>query len=243
MTPNHAVNTRILNVLIKLKTDGRSEATIRSVNNALRIIGNHANLDEPEQVKQFVANLDRTGTYKDNLIRMYSAYTRYYEIVWNRPKYGRDTKSPKIPTKQKLEMFISAAGKALSMKLQISMETGMRPCETYDLKVKDIDLEQRLITPTPHKHGNPRTLKISLALTTTLRQFIEKVKLAQNDKLFKGNTRQYGNHYREMQKQTRKQAKRPHAEKRTPIRLPTLFCHHNVRQNKRPSVSQATDGS
>ncbi|MGA2768776.1 MAG: site-specific integrase [Candidatus Bathyarchaeia archaeon] len=181
-----------------MKNNGQADTSIKTVNNILKIISKHADLNNPETVQQFIANLQRTNTYKNNLCKTYLKYCRHYEIKWTKPKYTPDTKIIKIPTKEKLEMLIATAGTILSIKLQISMETGLRPIELCNLKVKDIDLEQRTIYPTTAKHGASRTLKISNSLRDTIQNHINKNKLNLNDKLFKGTPTQYGNNYREM---------------------------------------------
>ena len=111
------------------------------------------------------------------------------------PRYKAEAK-PKIPTKEKLEMLISASGKTLATKLMISMETGLRPIELCNLKVKDIDLEQKLIYPTTAKRGLARTLKISSKLQMMLQNHITRNNLNPNDKLFKGDAENYGKFFR-----------------------------------------------
>jgi integrase len=95
-------------------------------------------------------------------------------------------------------MLIANSGWIQSIKLRISMETGLRPIELCNLKTKDIDLEQKLIYPTTAKHGSARKLKISEKLKNTLQNHIAKYKLNPNDKIFKGNATYYGNNFRAM---------------------------------------------
>ena len=114
------------------------------------------------------------------------------------PLYTPDAKTIKIPTTEKIEMLIASSGRILSMKLTISKETGLRPIELHNLKVKDVDLDQRIIYPTTAKHGSARRLKISSKLQTTLRDYINKNNLNPNDKLFKDTTENYGKRYRQM---------------------------------------------
>jgi integrase len=106
-------------------------------------------------------------------------------------------------------MIIAKAGKTMATKLQLSLETGLRPIELQNLKVKDIDTSQRLIYPTTAKNGNPRTLKISNTLTTLLQEHIIRNKLNQNDTLFKGNPVKYGKEYRETRNALAKKLKDP----------------------------------
>jgi integrase len=136
--------------------------------------------------------------YKRNLCIAYNKYCKYYKISWNMPTYHPESKGIKIPTKEKIEMLIASAKKPTSIKLQISKETGLRPIELCNLRVKDLDLEQRLIYPTTAKNGASKILKISNSLKETLQEHIDTHKLNPDNKLFKGNSEDYGKHYRAM---------------------------------------------
>jgi integrase len=193
-TPPHL--SKILNVLASMKNNARSEYSIKTVNKALTCISQHADLNQPEQVKHFIANKNVSEGYKKSLSIAYNKYCQYYQIQWNMPLYKPQAKSIKIPTTQKLEMLIASSGRILSIKLSISKETGLRPVELHNLKVKDLDLDQRIIYPTTAKHGSARTLKISNNLTATLQNYVNTNKLNLNDKLFKDTAENYGKHYR-----------------------------------------------
>jgi len=80
----------------------------------------------------------------------------------------------------------------------MSKETGLRPIELCNLKVKDVDLEQRLVYPTTAKHGASRRLKISTNLKALLVSHIDKHGLQPKDELFKGDAENYGKYYRQM---------------------------------------------
>ena len=86
----------------------------------------------------------------------------------------------------------------MSVKLRLSKETGLRPCELCNLQVRDVDLEQRLVYPTTAKRGSPRKLKISSNLSVALQNHVNTKKLQPADKLFKGSSRNYGKYYRAM---------------------------------------------
>jgi hypothetical protein len=58
-------------------------------------------------------------------------------------------------------MLISSAQKPLSIKLQISMEVGLRPVELIRLKAKDVDTDHKAIMPTTAKGETPRIIKIT----------------------------------------------------------------------------------
>ena len=181
-----------------MKNNARSDYSIKVVDKSLTHISKHANLNEPEQVKTFIAKLQTSNGYKRNLSIAYNKYCKYYQIEWQMPLYKTEAKTIKIPTSAKLEMLVASAGRTLSIKLTISKETGLRPIELHNLKVKDIDLEQKLIYPTTAKHGKARALKMSNNLQNMLQTHIINHKLNPNDKLFKGNAQNYGKYYRDM---------------------------------------------
>jgi len=191
-------NPAILNILIQMKNNAKADTSIKFVDKILTYINKHADLNQPEQVKQLIANKTAsTGTKRDYCIA-YNKYCKYYGIQWEMPKYKPKAQRRKIPTTEKIDMLIARASKRLSLKLRISKETGLRPIELINLKVKDIDTDQRLIYPTTAKNGAPRTLKISSNLNMALQNYINKNKLNQNDKLFNTTASNYAHCYHRM---------------------------------------------
>jgi len=179
-----------------MKNNGLSETHIKNTDKLLKLLNNHVELNNPDAVKNYIANLQVSTGYKRNLTIAYDKYAAYCKIQWQKPIYYEQAKQIKIPTKEKLEMFIASAGKTLGTKLQLSMETGLRPVELHNLKVKDIDTEQRIIYPTTAKHGSARALKISNSLTKSLQEYIIRHNLDLNNKVFKGNSEQYSKYFR-----------------------------------------------
>jgi integrase len=190
MQPSH-----IINVLIKMKNNGKADTTIKFVDKALTYLSKHANLNEPETVKQFIANKTVTNGTKRDYCIAYNRYCEHYQIQWQQPKYKVKAKHRRIPTTAKIDMLIARASTSLSLKLRLSKETGMRPIELMSLKVKDIDTDQRLIYPTTAKNGSARTLKISSNLNIALQNHINTNKLNQNNKVFEGKTSNYAHAY------------------------------------------------
>jgi len=156
----------------------------------------NADLDKPEQVKQFIANLKVTEGYKDNLIYAYSKYCNTYKIEWEKPKYTRDSKLIRIPTTEQINMLIANSSRTMTVKLTLSKETGIRPVELCNLKVKDIDLTNKTVYPTTAKNGAPRALEISNSLTQMLRNYIVRYNLNPTDNLFKTKPKIYGKTFR-----------------------------------------------
>jgi len=185
-----------------MKNNGKSHYTIKFVDKTLTDISKHANLEQPEQVKQYIANKTVTNGTKRNYIAVYKRYCQYYGIQWQIPLYKQEAKIRRIPTTEKLNILIARASPRLSLKLRLSKETGLRPIEICNLKVKDIDLDRRRIYPTTAKNGAPRTLKISNSLQETLQNHINTNKLNQNDKLFRGTPANYGKNFSAMRNNT-----------------------------------------
>jgi integrase len=152
-TVRHNSAKGIDNILVEMKLDNKSDYTINFTRKALNTISKYAALDKPEEVRMFLAMHKASNGYKRNLCIAYNKYCKYYGIQWQMPLYLPEGKAIKIPTREKVEMLIASARKPLSIKLAISKETGLRPIELCNLKVKDVDLEQRLLYPTTAKNG------------------------------------------------------------------------------------------
>ena len=178
-----------------MKSNGKSEYTLKATSKGLKQISKHADLHNPEQVKKYIASKDVCNGTKNDLCIIYNSFCKHYKIKWEMPIYKPNPKNIKIPTSEKLETIIASAGKTLQVKLRISKETGVRPVELCSLRVKDIDLEQRLITPRTAKNGRPRSLRISQSLTRQIQDYIVRKNLNPTDELFKGNAETYGRLY------------------------------------------------
>ena len=215
----------ITSVLIQMKKDNKSDYTINFTRKALTTISRHASLDKPEQVKMSIATLKTSDGYKRNLCIAYNKYAKFYNIAWNMPKYREEAKNIALPTREKIQMLIANAGNLLSTKLQLSMETGLRPVELARLRVKDLDLEHRTVNPITAKRGNPRTVPMSQALTMKLQEHIVKNGLNPDDKLFKGeDPDHYGKTYRTMRNRLAKKLKDPSIKNIRLYDLRHYFC-------------------
>ena len=187
---------KILSVLIQLEKEGKSDYTIRNVDKFLQMMSKQASLDNPDQVLLFIRRHNVTNATKEGLSYAYRKYCKTHNINAKIPFYKPKSKPIHLPTKEKVTIILTNAKGSLRTKLTLSAETGMRPIELHTLKVKDVDLEQRLAYPTTAKHGASRTLKISTVLSEMLREHIYKNNLKPNDQLFTGNAKMYGKNYR-----------------------------------------------
>jgi integrase len=208
-----------------MKKDNKSDYTINFTRKGLTYLGKHTSLKEPEAVKMVLADLKTSDGYKRNLAIAYNKYAKFYSIEWNMPIYKQPAKNIALPTKEKIQMLIANAGKNLSPKLQLSIETGLRPVELVRLKVKDLDLEHKTVNPTTAKNGSPRTVPMSQNLTTRLTEHIVKRNLTPTDLLFKGtDADHYGKQYRIMRNKLADKLKDPSIRQIRLYDLRHYFC-------------------
>ena len=93
----HNCNPTILNILIKMKNNGLSDYTIKFTDKALTYLNKHANLNNPEEVKQYIANHKTSNHYKRNLSIAYNKYAKHHGLTWKMPKCKQPTQLPNIP--------------------------------------------------------------------------------------------------------------------------------------------------
>jgi integrase len=121
-------------------------------------------------------------------------------VYWEKPIYTPEPTTIQPPTQEKTQMLISSARLELSIKLDISAQTGLRPIEIQGekgLQANNIHPDTRTITARITKGCNPRPpLPISPELTARLEEYITNHNIKPTDLLFKGNARNYGKDYR-----------------------------------------------
>jgi integrase len=218
-----------------MKKDNKSDYTINFTRKALSFLSKHTSLAEPEAVKLLIAELKTSDGYKRNLCIAYNKFCKFYSIPWNMPRYQEEAKNIALPTREKIQMLIANAGNLLSMKLQLSMETGLRPVELTRLKVRDIDLDHKTVNPTTAKRGNPRTIPMSQSLTLKLQEHLTKKNLAPNDLLFKGeDPEHYGKHYRIMRNKLAEKLKDPTIRAIRLYDLRHYFCTNELNDIQNP---------
>jgi len=225
-----------------MKNDNKSDDTIRFTRKALSLLSRHASLAEPESVKAFIAQMEGTDSYKRNLCIAYNKYCKFYQIDWKMPFYQKEAKVIKLPTKEKIIMLISSAQRPLSLKLQISMEAGLRPVELMRLKAKDIDLDHNAVMPTTAKGGNPRVIKISNNLKTSIEQWIRDNKTNPNDRLFHGTAANYGSSYREMRNRLAQKMNDPTIKSIRLYDFRHYFCTKTIRDSGDPFFTMCQMG-
>jgi integrase len=98
-----------------------------------------------------------------------SGFLKFHKIAWDPPEYKPVKKPYMLPLEEDLEQLINGAGRKLFPFLLILKETAARKGEVAQLKWEDVDWQRGMISITPEKGGNPRTLPISERLKEVLR--------------------------------------------------------------------------
>jgi hypothetical protein len=141
-----------------------------------------------------------TNNYKSKLCDCYATYCKFCKIEWEKPIYTPEPTTIQPPTQERVLMLVSSARLEMSIKLDISAQTGLRPIEVQGekgLQAKDIHPDQNTITARIAKGCNPRPpMPITKELVTRLQDYITNRRLKPDDRLFKGKARNYGKDYR-----------------------------------------------
>jgi len=165
----------IVNFLIFLQNKGLRESTVIGYSKTLRHLAKHVNLDDPQQVKRFIANKQVKDSRKDKIATDYDAYVKWRGLTWQKPIYKRDSTLPFIPLEKEIDQLISASTYKTATFLQLLKESACRPIEAWRIKWTQIDFERNLIyINDPAKHSNPRVFKASARLMNMIRNLPRK---------------------------------------------------------------------
>jgi integrase len=178
------VKSKIFQVLWNLKKSAYSKFTIRNCYKALNFLGKHSDLDNPESVKDFIADLERTPSWKKVLCTHYSHYAKLHNLPFEKPRYKPIPKLPKIPLEDHINYIILNSSRKYSSAFSVIRDTGVRPIECARILVKDIDFNKKTITVRTAKDGTARIVKIKDDTIARLREYIGIKELGQNDKLY-----------------------------------------------------------
>jgi integrase len=163
----------IINTLIQLKANGRTESTIKATSYHLTRLAKTTDLTNPEQVKMTIANMTSSNGDKNNYIEAYARLAIANQIEW-KPAYRRvQRKIPIIPTKENLMKIISTCKKYAPI-FKTLMETGLMPYELSQVEQRDIDLERGILSARGYKRHTSRTFKLTQETTAMLKQYFTK---------------------------------------------------------------------
>lgn len=169
-TQKASPEAQIINYLIYLKNKGRRDTTIAAKDFQLkRLLQLGADLNNPESVKQVIANLDVSESYKLLLCIAYEGFALKNGLAWDRPEYKQCSKLPFVPHESEIDALISGCNRKTATLLRLIKETGMRLGEAWQVEWKDLDQQTRtIVCNSPEKHSRPRAFNISIELTKML---------------------------------------------------------------------------
>jgi hypothetical protein len=203
---NPEVLLRIGKLVLYLEGKGRSKSTQVAYEKNLYYLAQRADLGNTCEVDLAIARYIRkdgkpaSQNYKGKLCDCYSRYCKFYGIEWEKPIYAPEDRGIQPPTDEKCELLVASAKGSLSLKIDISRQTGLRPIEVQGnkgLRVKDVHPDQNTITALSTKGCNPRPpMKISVELTARLVTYMETHKLQNEDFLFPSLSKSYGESFR-----------------------------------------------
>ena len=247
-TPILPNTTPILNVIAKMENNGKRKDTVKFTFKALTFLSKHTALTEPEAVKALIAHLlnkegeEVSNGYKRNLCIAYNKFCQYYKIQWEMPLYKVEEREIELPTKERIDMLIANASTILSLKLSVSKDAGLRPCELMRLKIKNFNHETKQVFPTTAKNGSGRAPKITENTATRLYEHILRNGLKQEDKIFKGDAEHYGDDFREMRNKLAIKLNDPKIHEIRLYDIRHYYCSHTLRKTGNAYVTMKLMG-
>jgi integrase len=166
------------------------------------------NLNDPEKVREYLANKEGKNSYIEGLVDSYDRYARYNEITWNKPLIRRSSQPPYVPTTEEITILISDAGKKYSLILSILRDTGMRPIELERSKLRWYDLKRGSVNVETAKYGNARILRLKAQTIAMLNEYVGKHDFGLNDNIFP-KVRTMRSAFQRLRQRTATKLKRP----------------------------------
>jgi hypothetical protein len=206
---------KIEKVALYLEGKGKQPRTVDSFKRHISRLARIADLDNPQEVELAIARLKlidphtrkqtdkpASNCYKSKMCFTYIHYVRFYKLEWEMSKYIVEERSVQPPSDEKCAMLIAAAKGSLSTKIDISIQTGLRPVEIQGekgIRVRDFHPDQKTLTALSCKGCNPRPpLKVTDELASKIQAYIYKRNLKADDLLFSGDTNRYQEKFRRM---------------------------------------------
>ena len=162
----------IINVLFWMRKQGYAEGTIKTTARRLKHLSSLCNLDDPERVKEVIAAKECSEGYKRNLVNDYLYYLKAHGLSWEKPRYRKSKRLPKVPSKEAIDKIIARATWRKATIFSILRDTGMAPAELHKTRMRDIDLERGVIQALGMRGHLPRALKLKPSTLALLKRYL-----------------------------------------------------------------------
>jgi integrase len=171
----------IIDTILALRNEGRTETTIKQVNYKLREIARNTIINNPEEVKAYIATARNQITHeplseesRNKIAYAYDKYCEKQKIVWKKPFYKVEEKTPLIPSTENVNTIINNATKRYTIIFTLLAEIGAERHELEKVMQADIDAEQGLISIRGCKGHASGTYKLKTRTAEMLRIYLHK---------------------------------------------------------------------
>jgi len=161
---------------------GKATGTLKAYGYRLSTIAKYEDLNDPEKVKGFIANIEGSNAYRESYVKAYNWFVKIKGLQWERPKYKYETKIPFVPNTEKIERVIARSSSKYALVFRLLLECGMMPYELSQVKLRDIDLERGTLSVQGFKGHTSRIFKLKASTLDMLRVYLERYR--ENERLF-----------------------------------------------------------
>jgi integrase len=179
---DRTVNQLIDKTLKYLKDKGDCDKTLFVAKKKLTQIRKHADLHDPEGVKEYIQNakLERgdnegkplSNPSKKKLADTYDNLVKANKMTWTKPKFKILENVPPIPTTDAVTRIISHCRSDYKTIFNIIKETGASPEELHSTPRNKICLETGQITIIGHKKHGSGNYKLTKPTLEMLREYL-----------------------------------------------------------------------
>jgi integrase len=162
-----------------MENNGKATITVKTTEYTLRQLAQHANLLDPEDVKNYIAHAITIKTKqpiaaetKNKWLFCYDNFCTLNGIQWEKPYYKIEEKAPLIPTRENVNAIISNASKKYATIFTILAEIGCSPRELENVTQTYIDKEQGLVSIRGAKGHASGNYKLKSHTTEMLRVYL-----------------------------------------------------------------------
>jgi hypothetical protein len=80
------------------------------------MLAKSVNLDQPDEIKEYLAKKQGKNSYKEGIVDSYAWYVRCNGLTWDKPVFRLSSQPPYVPTEEETTIQISNAGKKYALK-------------------------------------------------------------------------------------------------------------------------------
>ncbi|MEM2367011.1 MAG: site-specific integrase [Candidatus Bathyarchaeia archaeon] len=162
-----------------------SIANQKAIVSRVKRLAKLVNLNNPLEVEKCIYGLKVSNNYRNKLFLAYQYYCDANGIAYKKPRNQKVKPYViHVPTEERINKIIACCGWVYSVVYSLS-KYGLRPQEIANLTLKNLDLENGLLTVPSSKLGNQRTLKLDSKTVAMLKDYIHRKRISNiNQKLF-----------------------------------------------------------